>query len=202
VTEEFVCLKYLNCLHSLCLQTNLLLSNTGGTVGLKMNILTCRPIYICHDLTAWIGLCFFVLGVSRLYPIRHVTLVRTSLDESRTRCRELYLTSHNTHKRLTFIPPAGFKPAVPTNSRATGISHLFFPFRNFQFQNILLLRRNYSSCWYYICNENCQIVSLSTAVIRSQERELKCRGKKFVSDECRNVRYLIWNRKLLSTDGV
>ena len=42
--------------------------------------------------------------------LRHNTLGRT-LDERPARRRDLYLTTHNSHKRKTSMLPAGFKPA-------------------------------------------------------------------------------------------
>jgi hypothetical protein len=39
---------------------------------------------------------------------RHATLGRTPLDEEPARRRDLYLTTHNTHKRQTSMPPLGF----------------------------------------------------------------------------------------------
>jgi len=59
------------------------------------------------------------------------TLGASPLDEWWARCRELYLTTRNIHKRQTFISPAGFEPTIPANERtqthalnrgATGIS--------------------------------------------------------------------------------
>jgi hypothetical protein len=44
--------------------------------------------------------------------LRHTTLGRTPLDEGPTRRRDLYLTSHNTHKRQTSMPPVGFEPTI------------------------------------------------------------------------------------------
>jgi hypothetical protein len=38
---------------------------------------------------------------------RHTTLVRTPLDEGPARRRDLYLTTHNTHKRQISMPPVG-----------------------------------------------------------------------------------------------
>jgi hypothetical protein len=49
--------------------------------------------------------------------IRHTTLGRTPLDEGPTRRRDLYLTTHNTHNRLTSMSPAGFEPAAPESER-------------------------------------------------------------------------------------
>jgi hypothetical protein len=48
---------------------------------------------------------------------RHTTLGRTHLDEGPASRRDLYLTTHNTHKRQTSVPPAGFEPAVPASER-------------------------------------------------------------------------------------
>jgi hypothetical protein len=49
--------------------------------------------------------------------LRHTTLVRTSPDEWSARSRDLYLTTHNTHKRQTSMPPAGFEPTIPVRER-------------------------------------------------------------------------------------
>jgi hypothetical protein len=35
------------------------------------------------------------------------------VDEWSARRRDIYLTTHNTHKRPTSIPPTGFEPAIP-----------------------------------------------------------------------------------------
>jgi len=40
----------------------------------------------------------------------------TPLDERSARCRQLYLTTHDTHKRLTSMSPAGFEPTIPASS--------------------------------------------------------------------------------------
>jgi hypothetical protein len=48
---------------------------------------------------------------------RHTTLGRTPLDERSARRRDLYITTHNTHKRQTSMPPVGFKPAIPASER-------------------------------------------------------------------------------------
>ena len=45
------------------------------------------------------------------------TLGRTSLDELSVRHRDLYLTSHNTHKRQTSLPLASFEPTIPASER-------------------------------------------------------------------------------------
>jgi hypothetical protein len=45
------------------------------------------------------------------------TLGRTPLDEWSARRRDLYLTTHNTHKWQTSMLPAGFEPAIPEIER-------------------------------------------------------------------------------------
>jgi len=47
----------------------------------------------------------------------HTTLGRTALDEWSARRRDPYLTTHNTHKRQTSMPLAGFEPTVPASER-------------------------------------------------------------------------------------
>jgi hypothetical protein len=44
--------------------------------------------------------------------LRHTTVGRTPLYEGPARRRDLYLTTHNTHKRKTFMPPMGFEPTI------------------------------------------------------------------------------------------
>jgi hypothetical protein len=49
--------------------------------------------------------------------LRHTTLGRTPLDECSARRRDLYLTTHNTHKGQTSMPLAEFEPAIPASER-------------------------------------------------------------------------------------
>jgi hypothetical protein len=46
---------------------------------------------------------------------RRTTVGKTPLDEGSARRRDLYLTTHNTHKRQTFMYPVGFEPAIPSS---------------------------------------------------------------------------------------
>jgi hypothetical protein len=48
------------------------------------------------------------LGLHDHTFFRLTTFVRTPLDEGSARCRDLYLTTHNTHKRQTSMPPMGY----------------------------------------------------------------------------------------------
>jgi len=45
------------------------------------------------------------------------TFGTTPLTERSARRRDLYLTTHNTFKRQTAMPPAGFETAIPASDR-------------------------------------------------------------------------------------
>ena len=75
--------------------------------------------------------------------LRHTKFSATPLDERSARRRDLYLTTHNTHKKQTSMSSEGFEPTVPASQRsqthaldrmATGTGKLHFGFRNFQHQ--------------------------------------------------------------------
>jgi len=60
------------------------------------------------------------------------TLGRTPLDEGSAPRRDPYQITHNSHKRRTSVPPAGFEPTIPASGRpqtlasdraATGIGY-------------------------------------------------------------------------------
>jgi hypothetical protein len=48
---------------------------------------------------------------------RRATVGRTPLDEWSARCRDLYLTTHNTHSRQTSMPPVGLEPTIAAGER-------------------------------------------------------------------------------------
>jgi hypothetical protein len=48
---------------------------------------------------------------------RRTTFGRTPLDEWSARCRDLYLTTHNTHNRQISMPPVGFEPKISAGER-------------------------------------------------------------------------------------
>ena len=48
---------------------------------------------------------------------RRTTFGRTPLDEWSARRIDLYLTTHNTHNRQTFMPPVGFEPTISAGQR-------------------------------------------------------------------------------------
>ena len=47
---------------------------------------------------------------------QRTTVGRTPLDKWSARCRDLYLTTHNTH-RQTSMPPVGFEPTISAGER-------------------------------------------------------------------------------------
>jgi hypothetical protein len=49
--------------------------------------------------------------------LRRTTLGTTPLDEWSVRRRDLYLTTHNTHKRQTSLPPARLEHEIPASER-------------------------------------------------------------------------------------
>jgi hypothetical protein len=57
------------------------------------------------------------LTVQVLRSHRPITLRRTTLDEVSARCRDLYLTTHNSHKRHTTRPSVGIKPSISACQR-------------------------------------------------------------------------------------
>jgi len=48
----------------------------------------------------------------------HNTLGRIPLDEWSARCRGIWLTTHNTHKRQAYMPTAEFESAIPESERS------------------------------------------------------------------------------------
>jgi len=79
-----------------------------------------------------VGWSLLIIKASRSYSVKHTTLGKTPPDERSARLRDLYLTTHKTHKRQSSNAPAGFEPAVPANERpqthalnraASGIRH-------------------------------------------------------------------------------
>jgi hypothetical protein len=63
------------------------------------------------------GLVRLIVRGFTITHLTHTTLGRTPLGEGPARRRDLYLTTHNTHKRQTSMPSAGFEPTVPVSER-------------------------------------------------------------------------------------
>ena len=72
-------------------------------------------MYISMARQPVVGQGFLIVEALQSHSIRHTTLGRTPLDEGSARRRHLYLTTHNTRKRQTSLPPARFEPAIPSS---------------------------------------------------------------------------------------
>jgi hypothetical protein len=64
-----------------------------------------------------LGQDLLIIVDSRLHSVGHTTFGRIPLDEWSIRCRDLYLTKHNTQNRQTSMPPVKFEPIVPASER-------------------------------------------------------------------------------------
>ena len=73
-------------------------------------------IFFFHGSTALVGLDLEIVEVSRSHSDtpHSVGLLWTS---DRPLRRDLYLTTHSSHKRQTSMPAAGFEPAIPACER-------------------------------------------------------------------------------------
>jgi len=59
-----------------------------------------------------VGHVILIIVATRSHAVRRTaTIGRTSLDEWSARRRDLYLTTYNTHRRQTSMPPARFEVA-------------------------------------------------------------------------------------------
>jgi hypothetical protein len=63
------------------------------------------------------GLGHLILLGFKITLLIHTTLGRTPLDGGPARRRDLYLTTHNTHKRQTSMPPVGFETTISLSER-------------------------------------------------------------------------------------
>jgi hypothetical protein len=62
-----------------------------------------------------VGQGLLIIETLRSHSLRHAALSRTPLDEWSARRRDLYLTTHNTHKRQISMKSAGFQPTIPAS---------------------------------------------------------------------------------------
>jgi hypothetical protein len=75
-------------------------------------------------------------GLLKSHSTRHTTVGRAPLDERSVHRRDLYLTTHSTHKTQTSIPLAAFELATPVSDQpqtpaldrsATGMDSEYHP---------------------------------------------------------------------------
>jgi hypothetical protein len=101
--------------------------------------------------TAPRGLGLLIFRGFTITHFRHTTLGRTPLDEWPARRRDLYLTTHNTHKRQTSMPLVGFEPTIPASEQpqthaldhaATGIGQVSLTLINIEYK--------YQIQWQYV----------------------------------------------------
>jgi hypothetical protein len=101
------------------------------TLGTSLVVILARS-FCTHDKPygSLVKLVFFFYGLTALrgprprhfttlhdHTDRHTALGRTPLDEWSARRRDLYLTTHNTHKRQTSMPPVEFEPTILVSER-------------------------------------------------------------------------------------
>jgi hypothetical protein len=109
-------------------KTNLLISATGFVsedtrdTASRMLFLICVVygaylFFIWHFSIRFPVTAFPALGASRWHGVTDNTLSWTPLDGWSDRHRDLYLTTHNTHKKQTSTRPEGFEPAIPASDR-------------------------------------------------------------------------------------
>jgi hypothetical protein len=90
---------------------------------------------------------------------RRTIVGRAPLDKWSARLRDRYLTTHNTHKRQTYMPSVGFQPTLPASERplthaidraATGIgTWKYRPIWNYRMRCRLFLHR--AVYWKWAC---------------------------------------------------
>jgi hypothetical protein len=73
--------------------------------------------FFYHGATAPVGQRLPFIEDSLSHSFTHTTVERNLLDAWSIRCTNLYLTTHNTHKWQTSMPPARFEPAIPASER-------------------------------------------------------------------------------------
>jgi hypothetical protein len=72
--------------------------------------------FFLSGLTAMVDQGLLIAEAPLSHTFKHI-LVRTSLDEWSARCRALYVTTQNTHKRQTSVQSAGFEPTILSSDR-------------------------------------------------------------------------------------
>ena len=70
--------------------------------------------FFFYDSKPRLGQSLHVMEASRSHS--DTTTSRTPLDESSARRRDPYMTTQNTVKKQTSMPPAGFEPTIPEAS--------------------------------------------------------------------------------------
>jgi len=72
--------------------------------------------FFVNGSTALVGLGLLTVWGSDI-TLRDTTLGRTPLEEWLACCRDLYQTTHNTHKETDIHDPVGFEPTIPASKQ-------------------------------------------------------------------------------------
>ena len=86
----------------------------GRSRGLENHCVVCSFVFGATT-RKWSSVSSFTMFLD--HTQYRATLGRTPLDEWSARCRDLYLTKHNTHNRRTSMPPVGFEPTISAGER-------------------------------------------------------------------------------------
>jgi hypothetical protein len=115
----------------------------GGMVPFDFLSFLVWPLLPTHCRCRGLLLHLITLNDTHTHIHKHTHTLGRPLDEGSARRNDLYLTTHNTHKNQTSMPPSGFEPAIPASERpqtydaldraATGIGLFDCPEHN-QFQ--------------------------------------------------------------------
>ena len=87
-----------------------------SNLGSDFIILTLNYCFFWRSSPQWARASSFT-SFSRSYTQQRTTASRTTLDEWSACLRELYLTTHNTQKRQTSMPPVGIEPTIPASEQ-------------------------------------------------------------------------------------
>ena len=90
---------------------------TAYTITLSVQALYSRLFFSPMARQPLGGLGRLIFRGFAMTHFRHTTVGRIPLHEWSASRRDLYLTTHNTHTRQTFMPPAGFESTTPASER-------------------------------------------------------------------------------------
>jgi len=110
-------------LHKSLIEWMCLDSPAGGSRGLWDQLFSYRAqIFLCCPIFFFLWPFYPIPGHGHplrgfAFILRHATLGRNPLEDESARCKDLCLTTQNTHKRQTFIYPVGFEPESPASEQ-------------------------------------------------------------------------------------
>jgi hypothetical protein len=113
---SFIVATQLTCSCYLLLQN---ISIAMGHIEVKNCLKTHNILYNSVVVINWDLNYYNILrcAILRSHTFRHALLRKTALEEGSAPRRDFYLTTHNSRKRQTFMPPAEFEAAIPASER-------------------------------------------------------------------------------------